>query len=133
MLKLIKHLKPFLWLVVAIFVLLFGQAMADLSLPGYLGDITNIGISQQGIENAVPQAVRQSEFNRLTLFISTADKVRVTSDFISLDKNTLSASDYAKYVKTYPDLANEPICSLNTSLCRSGVMTPVLRNPKYQF
>jgi len=71
MLKLIKYLKPFSWLIVAIFVLLFGQAMADLSLPGYLADITNVGISQHGIENAVPQAVRQSEFNKITLFIST--------------------------------------------------------------
>jgi len=114
MLKLVKYLKPFTWLIVAIFVLLFGQAMADLSLPGYLADITNVGISQQGIENAVPQAIRQSEFNKLTLFMSTADKVRVTGDYILLDKNTLSASDYAEYVKTYPDLANEPVYELNT-------------------
>ncbi|MFA5316957.1 MAG: ABC transporter ATP-binding protein [Dehalococcoidales bacterium] len=114
MLKLIKHLKPFTWLIVAIFVLLFGQAMADLSLPGYLADITNVGISQQGIENSVPQAIRQSEFNRLTIFMSTEGKSRVTDDYILLDKNTLSSGNYAEYVKTYPYLANEPVYKLNT-------------------
>ena len=54
MTKLIKHLRPFVWVIVLIFGLLFGQAMADLSLPGYMGDIVNVGISQKGINNAVP-------------------------------------------------------------------------------
>jgi len=115
MLKLIKYLKPFTWLIVAIFVLLFGQAMADLSLPSYLADITNVGISQHGIENAVPQAIRQTEFNKVIFLVPAADTARVTGDYILLDKNTLSAADYAKYVKTYPDLANEPIYKLNTT------------------
>jgi ATP-binding cassette subfamily B multidrug efflux pump len=44
--KLIKHLKPFAWWIAAIFILLFAQAMADLSLPGYMADIVNVGISQ---------------------------------------------------------------------------------------
>ncbi len=32
--KLIKFLKPFSWLILFIFALLFVQAIADLSLPG---------------------------------------------------------------------------------------------------
>ena len=55
--KLFKHLKPFVWAIVVIFVLLFAQAMLDLSLPGYMANIVNIGIQQNGIENAVPQAI----------------------------------------------------------------------------
>ena len=47
--KLFKHLKPFIWAIVAIFALLFAQAMADLSLPGYMANIVNIGIQQNGI------------------------------------------------------------------------------------
>ena len=58
--KLIKHLKPFIWAIVAIFVLLFAQAMADLSLPGYMANIVNIGIQQNGIQNAVPRLSAQS-------------------------------------------------------------------------
>ncbi len=115
MLKLIKQLKPFTWLIVAIFVLLFGQAMSDLSLPGYMADIVNVGIQQHGIENTVPQAIRASEFDKVTLFMTDSEKTLVTSDYILLDKQTLSAADYASYVKTYPDLANEPLYKLNTS------------------
>ena len=56
--KIIKYLRPFVWSIIAIFLLLFAQAMADLSLPGYMSNIVNIGIQAGGIENAVPQAVR---------------------------------------------------------------------------
>ncbi len=52
MLKLFKQLKPYTWLIVIIFGLLFGQAMADLTLPSYMANIVNIGIQQGGIENA---------------------------------------------------------------------------------
>ena len=66
--KLVKYLGPFVWYIVAVFVLLFGGAMADLSLPAYMSNIVNVGIQAGGIENAVPKAVPASEFNRLTLF-----------------------------------------------------------------
>jgi ATP-binding cassette subfamily B multidrug efflux pump len=114
MLKLIKHLKPYGWLILAVFVLLFGQAMADLSLPGYMADIVNVGIQQHGIQNAVPKAIRSSEFNKATLFMTDSEKAQVTADYILLDKEALSPADYAKYVKTYPNLANEPVYILNT-------------------
>jgi ATP-binding cassette subfamily B multidrug efflux pump len=113
--KLVKYMGPFVWSVVAIFVLLFGQAMADLSLPGYMSNIVNVGIQAGGIENAVPKAVPASEFSRLTLFMTDADKSRVTADYKLLDKASLSAADYAKYVKTYPLLATAPVDVLNTS------------------
>ena len=57
MTKLFKHLRPFLWAIILIFALLFAQAMLDLSLPGYMANIVNIGIQQDGIANAVPQAL----------------------------------------------------------------------------
>jgi ATP-binding cassette, subfamily B, multidrug efflux pump len=110
--KLIKFLKPFAWLILFIFVLLFIQALADLSLPGYMSDIINVGVQQNGIENAVPSAVRQSEMNRLELFMTVQDKAEVLQVYTLLDKAALSASDYARYVKSYPDLASEPIYKL---------------------
>jgi ATP-binding cassette subfamily B protein len=89
--------------------------MADLSLPGYMANIVNVGIQQNGIDNAVPQVIRVSEFNKVTLFITDSEKVQVMADYVLLDKQTLSASDYAKYVKAYPQLATTPIYKLNTS------------------
>jgi ATP-binding cassette subfamily B protein len=116
MLKLVKYLKPFVWSIIFILILLFGQAMSDLSLPGYMSNIVNIGVQAGGIENAVPQAVRATEFNKLTLFMTDSEKAQVTGDYILLDKASLSDNDYAGYVKTYPDLANEPIYKLNTTV-----------------
>ena len=94
--KLIKHLKPFVWAIVAIFILLFAQAMADLSLPGYMANIVNVGIQQNGIENAVPQAISADEFNKITIFMTDSQKAQVTSDYTLIDKQS---ADYAKYPK----------------------------------
>jgi ATP-binding cassette subfamily B protein len=115
MTKLFKHLKPFVWAIIFIFVLLFAQAMLDLSLPGYMANIVNIGIQQDGIANAVPQAVRVTEFSHISIFLTSAQISQVTNDYILLDKQSLSASDYAKYVKTYPALATEDIYKINTT------------------
>jgi ATP-binding cassette subfamily B protein len=114
MLKLIKHLKPFVWSLVAIFALLFGQAMADLSLPGYMADIVNVGIQNSGIENSVPAALRFSEYDKMAYFMSDGDKSEVAANYLLLDKATLSPEEYERYVDEFPALANEPIYKLNT-------------------
>ena len=55
------------------------------------------------------------EFNKISVFM-TADQInQVKSDYILLDKQSLSAADYAKDVKTYPQLANEDIYKINTT------------------
>jgi len=115
MTKLFKHLKPFVWAIIFIFVLLFAQAMLDLALPGYMANIVNIGIQQDGIANAVPQAVSVTEFSHISIFLTSDQINQIKGDYILLDKQSLSASDYAKYVKTYPQLANEDIYKINTT------------------
>jgi ATP-binding cassette, subfamily B, multidrug efflux pump len=115
MLKLIKYLKPYSVWIALIFILLFGQAMADLSLPAFMSDIVNVGIQQHGIENAVPQVIRASEFSKIALFMTAPEKAQVLGDYTLLDRNALSAADYANYVKKYPDLANEPVYLRNAT------------------
>ena len=115
MTKLFKHLKPFVWAIIFIFVLLFAQAMLDLALPGYMANIVNIGIQQDGIANAVPEAVSVTEFNHISIFLTSNQINQIKGDYILLDKPSLSAADYAKYVKTYPQLANEDIYKINTT------------------
>jgi ATP-binding cassette subfamily B protein len=90
--------------------LLFVQANADLALPDYLSKIVNNGIQQGGVENAVPKAIRQSEMNKLVLFMSAEDKATVLGDYTLVDKGS---PDYDMYVKDYPILANEPVYVLN--------------------
>ena len=120
MTKLFKHLKPFVWAIIFIFVLLFAQAMLDLALPGYMANIVNIGIQQDGIANAVPQAVSATEFSHISIFLTSAQISQVTNDYVLLDKQSLSAADYAKYVKTYPALATEDIYKINTTNKKEG-------------
>jgi ATP-binding cassette subfamily B multidrug efflux pump len=106
MLRLVKYLKPYWWLILIAVGLLFVQANADLALPDYLSRIVNVGIQQGGIDNAVPVAIRQSEMDRLSIFLSADDKAAVLADYTLVDKNS---PDYAADVEKYPALANEPV------------------------
>jgi len=106
MLRLRKYLKPYAFFIVAAIVLLFVQANADLALPDYLSRIVNNGIQQGGVVNAVPEAIRQSQMDKLTLFMSDEDQARVLKDYTLVDQDS---PDYATMVEKYPALANEPV------------------------
>lgn len=106
MLKLLKYLKPFTVMLIAVIMLLFVQAMCDLALPDYMSNIVNKGIQQGGIVNAVPKAIRKSQMDKLVLFMSPGDKAEVLKNYKLVDKST---TDYNKYVKDYPALAKEPV------------------------
>jgi len=110
MIRLAKYLKPFIPMILIAVVLLFVQAMADLSLPDYMSNIVNNGIQQGGIINAVPDAIRQSEMNKLVIFMSPENKAEIIKDYKLIDKNS---SEYDKYLKDYPQLGKEPVYVLN--------------------
>ena len=110
MLRLLKYLKPYLLLILLAIALLFVQANADLALPDYMSKIVNVGIQQGGVGNAVPVAIRQTEMDKLTIFMSAADKTRVLTNYTLVNKNS---PEYADQVKLYPDLAKEPVYILN--------------------
>jgi len=110
MLKLARYLKPFTAMLVTAVLLLFAQANLDLALPDYLSRIVNIGIQQGGVDNAVPVAIRQSEMNRVLIFIDSAERDSVLADYTLVDKDS---ADYETLVEEYPALANEPIYILN--------------------
>ena len=112
--KLLKYLRPFAGSIVIAIMLLFVQAISDLSLPSYMSNIVNIGIQQKGIEDAVPKAIKSSEFNKLLLFINNDEKKLLQDNYNLISKEELSDEDYAKYIKKYPELANEEIYELNT-------------------
>src|SRR5512136_2183085 len=99
MTRLIKYLRPYIWWILAIVVLLFGQAMADLSLPTYMSKIVNVGIQQDGIQNAVPKVITATEYNRLALFMNDTDKAEVSAAYRLVD---VSAPEYASLLKKYP-------------------------------
>jgi ATP-binding cassette subfamily B multidrug efflux pump len=124
MLRLARYLKPYIYLILLTIALLFVQANADLALPDYMSKIVNNGIQQGGVENAVPTALRQSEMNKLVIFMSTDNKTLVLGDYALVDKNS---PDYAKYITQYPALANEPVYVLNNiATAENSKLNPVM-------
>ena len=112
--KLLKYLRPFAGAIIVAIMLLFVQAISDLSLPSYMSNIVNVGIQQKGIEDAVPKAIKSSELNKLLLFTNSDDKKVVEDNYKLIRKEELSDDDYEKYIKQYPKLANEDIYVLDT-------------------
>ncbi|QXE20990.1 ABC transporter ATP-binding protein [Clostridium sp. 001] len=106
MIKLIKYLKPFAGLIIAAVMLLFVQAMCDLALPDYTSNIVNKGIQQGGIVSSVPQAIRESQMEKIKIFMNKSDLEEVSKSYVPVDK---SNADYTRYLKKYPNLKNEPI------------------------
>src|SRR5512136_1078125 len=106
MLRLVKYLKPYALLILIAVALLFVQANADLALPDYMSKIVNNGIQQGGIENAVPEAIRQSKMDRLFLFMSSEEQAIVQADYVLVNENS---PDFVATIKKYPNVAAEPV------------------------
>lgn len=92
MIKLMKYLKKSAGYVVLIIALLFLQAYCDLSLPDYTSKIVNVGIQQSGIEDSVPEKIRQTSMDSLQLFMDDDDKETVDS-FYEEDGDNLVLKD----------------------------------------
>ena len=100
-----RYLKPYFSLAVIGTILLFAQANTELALPDYLSKIVNVGIQQEGIENSVPEAIRESQMKKVFLFMSAENKTKVLSAY-SLE-NSSTADD--KMLNRYPLLSNDSI------------------------
>ncbi|MCE7921098.1 MAG: ABC transporter ATP-binding protein, partial [Chloroflexi bacterium CFX1] len=96
MMKMMKFVKPYRWTLALAVALIFAQANLDLALPDYLSRIVNTGIQQGGVENALPEAIRASEMDKVAIFLSAADKEDVLASY-----------------KRYPALETQPIYVLN--------------------
>ena len=72
--RIIKYAVHYLPMVFISIVLLFAQANLDLALPDYLSDIVDTGIQQQGIENAIPNGIREEKMNKLGIFMIGKNK-----------------------------------------------------------
>lgn len=106
MLKLLKYLKPFTVLIITAILLLFVQAMAELALPDYMSNIVNEGIQQGGIENAVPKAIRKSQMEKLSVFMSENEKNEVMNCYELIKRGSNNSNEY---IEEYPILSEEAV------------------------
>ena len=111
----VKYLKKSIVPLIIVIGLLVVQAMSDLSLPSYTSDIVNVGIQQQGIENAAPEAIRESSYEELALFMSHGDQQTFQSNYRLVDHASLTAEEYESYREEYPALESGALYLLNTN------------------
>ena len=108
-----KYLKPFALVVLLCLILLFGQAMCDLSLPNLMSDIVNVGIQQSGIEEGAPEAVSQKGMTLLKLMMDETDQKLMEDSYVSVDPQS---SEAERFSEAYPLAHEEGICVLKTGL-----------------
>ena len=73
MTKIFKQLARHWAVCLVVFALLFVQAYCDLSLPDYTSKIVDTGIQQGGIESPLPETIRKSTLDALSLLMSEED------------------------------------------------------------
>lgn len=105
----IKYLKKSVVPILIVIGLLVVQAMSDLALPSYTSDIVNVGIQQQGIESAAPEAIRESSMEELRLFLSDADWQTVQSYYRLVDSSSLAQEEYEQYLEQYPAIETDTL------------------------
>lgn len=99
MFKIKRYLKPYIALLLGAVMLLFGQAMLELTLPNYMSDIVNVGLQQGGITYSAPKAIDAQSMQMIQMFMSEEDKTAAQGAYTQLE-----ASDLAELQKTYPNL-----------------------------
>ena len=109
MTKIFKYLKQSAGWVMVVLMLLGLQAYCDLSLPQYTSDIVDVGIQQGGISHAAPEVIRQTEMEKICLFLADRDKQTVEASYEMISKENLSEEEYERYVKQYPQLRTESL------------------------
>ncbi|MHB1484350.1 MAG: ABC transporter ATP-binding protein [Saccharofermentanales bacterium] len=101
MIKLAKYLKPFTAGLILAIALLFGQAISDLNLPNFMSDIVNVGIQQNGIEHAAPDAISQDGMKLMTTFMTAGEKEILNRNY-TLVNGTAKDSKGRLYQDIYP-------------------------------
>ncbi len=100
--KLLKtYLKPFAALVLACILLLFGQAMCDLTLPNLMSDIVNTGIQLGGVDEAAPAVLNQQAVDLLTLFMNDAEAGTFKNAYTPVEHGS---DEETKLAKTYENI-----------------------------
>lgn len=109
--KLLKtYLKPFAALVLACILLLFGQAMCDLTLPNLMSDIVNTGIQLGGVDEAAPAVLNQQAVDLLALFMNDAEAGTFKNAYTPVEHGS---DEETKLAKTYENIKDMDAAALS--------------------
>ena len=104
------YLKPFAALVLACILLLFGQAMCDLTLPNVMSDIVNTGIQLGGVDEAAPAVLNQQAVDLLTLFMNDAEAGTFKNAYTPVEHGS---DEETKLAKTYENIKDMDAVALS--------------------
>ena len=85
MLKMFRYVKDKWYYIVLIVALLFLQAFCELALPEYTSKIVNVGIQQKGIEDGVPDKIREESMKKLFLFMEDEQQSAIEKEYVLED------------------------------------------------
>lgn len=109
--KLLKtYLKPFAALMLACILLLFEQAMCDLTLPNLMSDIVNTGIQLGGVDEAAPAVLNQQAVDLLTLFMNDAEAGTFKNAYTPVEHGS---DEETKLAKTYENIKDMDAVALS--------------------
>lgn len=109
MVNIFKYLKDSILTVLLIIVLLIIQANCDLSLPQYTSDIIDIGITKSGISEVIPEVIRESEYEKLQLFLNEDGIKKLEAAYEKIDLSDLSDKEAENLKDKYPALKTETL------------------------
>lgn len=90
-----RHLKRHIITIILVIIFLFIQAMCDLKLPDYTSKIVDIGISQNGIENNVPEKISKQDLDKLLIFMNE-EEIKIVKDKYDLKENIYELKKISK-------------------------------------
>ena len=93
-------LKKYIFGICCVVVLIILQANCDLALPEYTSNIINVGIQQQGVENAIPKVIRKNSLESISV---------IAKDKTIIDNYELIEKGNEEYIDEYPILKNTSV------------------------
>ena len=139
MIKLRKYLKPFIFSIIFSIVFLLIQANCELSLPDYMSKIVDYGIQNGGIENNLPNVIRENEYEKVKFFLEENEQKQLDSIYSKVTKEN---NDYEEYKEEYPILEKENVYilkddankdvidSLDLAVGKSEIIVSFIDNPE---
>lgn len=90
--KLLWKVKAYVLLIVLLLII---QAYCDLQLPTYTSDLLNVGLQQNGIEDAVPDKISEESLSYLQMFMTDEDCDVINSSYEKNSEGVFELKDDA--------------------------------------
>ena len=107
--SILRYMRDSWKAVCVVILLLMVQAYCDLSLPTYMSNIVDVGIQQNGMDDAVMEQIRASSLAQLELFMTEEEMETVENAYGEANEVGV------RYVNT--DLSEEEQAAVSDALC----------------